>query len=196
MEFTFTNQVAPLIKGKNKLPRMEAPTYTAEYVNKSMQKLYTPTAKRQATAMNVEPTLEVAQTAQIPRPSPTTYAAAVTPTVPVTPSTTTTLPEPSESKAVRELQATTIEHSSTLAELRKCYNSLATTQQQLANSMTTLNTDMNTKFSELVNANLKFHERFNDMSNAIENLRTSSPTRPVKFYKETHCHTDNIHYQG
>jgi hypothetical protein len=193
---TFTNQVAPLIKGRNRLPRMEAPAYTANYVNKSMQKLYTPPAKRQATAMNVETTIEVAQTAQTARTSPTTYAVAVTPTIPVTPCITTILPDTSENKAVRELQATTMEHSSTLAELRKCYTTLATTQQQLANSMTTLNTDMNTKFSELVNTNLKFHERFNDMSAAIENLRTSSPTRPVKFYKGNPCHTDTIHYQG
>ncbi len=111
---------------------MEAPAYTANYVNKSMQKLYTPPAKRQATAMNVETTIEVAQTAQTARTSPTTYAVAVTPTIPVTPCITTILPDTSENKVVRELQATTMEHSSTLAELRKCYTTLATTQQQLA----------------------------------------------------------------
>jgi uncharacterized protein YoxC len=193
---TFTNQVAFITKGKNRLPRMEVSTHTADYVTQSMQKLYTPTAKRQVTEMNSELMQETAPTAHIPRPTLATYATAVTPTAPVTPTNTGIPQGHDESRAVKDLQATTKEHSSTLAELRKCYASLATTQQQMAKNMAMLTTDMNAKFSELVNANLKFHERFNEMSNAIENLSTSSPTRPLKFYKETYNQSDHITYHG
>ncbi|MFN9978696.1 MAG: hypothetical protein ACK53Y_02220, partial [bacterium] len=71
----FTNQVAPLVKGRNKLPRMEVPAHTADYVAKSMQKLHTPAAKRQATEMGQTIDQE-AQTIQVPRPTPVTYAVA------------------------------------------------------------------------------------------------------------------------
>jgi hypothetical protein len=148
---TFTNQVASITKGKNRLPRMEVPTHTADYVTQSMQKLYTPTAKCQATEMNSELMQETAPTAHIPRPTLATYATAVTPTAPVTPTNTGIPQGHDESRAVKDLQATTKEHSSTLAELRKCYASLATTQQQMANNMAMLTTDMNAKFSECEN---------------------------------------------
>jgi len=66
----------------------------------------------------------------------------------------------------------------------------------MANNISTMNAEMNTKFSELVSANLKFNDRFNKMSNAIESLRSSSPTRPLKFYKEVHGPFDGTTFHG
>jgi len=188
----FTNQVAPLVKGRNKLPRMEVPAHTADYVAKSMQKLHTPAAKRQATEMGQTIDQE-AQTIQVPRPTPVTYAVATGGT-PVTP---TAAPSPtirSESTDMETLQTKTDEHSATLAELRKCCASLAASQQQLSNNMSAMNSDINTKFSELVNANLKINDRFLEMSAAIESLRTSSPNRPTKFYKENHTLSESTYF--
>jgi hypothetical protein len=181
---TFTNQVAPLTKGRNKLPRLEVPAHTADYVTQSMQKLYNPTAKRQATEIDSIPPQQPVQTVQVPRPAPTTYATA---TLPVTPTAPT---------VVQQLQAKSQEHSNTLAELHQCCANLATSQQQMAKNMAAMNADINSKFSELVSANLKFNDRFNEMSTAIENLRTSSPTRPLKFYKEGNSPLDTMSFHG
>jgi len=181
---TFTNQVAPLTKGRNKLPRLEVPAHTADYVTQSMQKLYNPTAKCQATEIDSIPPQQPVQTVQVPRPAPTTYATA---TLPVTPTAPT---------VVQQLQAKSQEHSNTLAELHQCCANLATSQQQMAKNMAAMNADINSKFSELVSANLKFNDRFNEMSTAIENLRTSSPTRPLKFYKEGNTPLDTMSFHG
>jgi hypothetical protein len=181
---TFTNQVTPLTKGCNKLPRLEVLAHTADYVTQSMQKLYNPTAKRQATEIDPIPLQQTVQTVQVPRPAPTTYAAVAMPVTLTTPT------------VVQQLQAKSQEHSNTLAELRQCCANLATSQQQMANNMAAMNTDINAKFSELVSANLKFNDRFNEMSTAIENLRTSSPTRPLKLYKEGHSPLDTMSFHG
>jgi predicted RNase H-like nuclease (RuvC/YqgF family) len=157
-----------------------------------MQKLHTPAAKRQATEMGQTIDQE-AQTIQVPRPTPVTYAVATGGT-PVTP---TAAPSPtirSESTDMETLQTKTDEHSATLAELRKCCASLAASQQQLSNNMSAMNSDINTKFSELVNANLKINDRFLEMSAAIESLRTSSPNRPTKFYKENHTLSESTYF--
>lgn len=136
---TFTNQVAPLVRGRNKLPRMEVPAYTADYVLQSLQKLYTPTAKRQATEMGPETTPHTTVTAQVPRPAPTTYAAAVTPVTPTTQVTMadTTSMEDSSNKDIKHLQSKAQEHNDTLAELLKVCVSLAATQQHMSNNMAT-----------------------------------------------------------
>jgi len=181
---TFTNQVTPLTKGCNKLPRLEVLAHTADYVTQSMQELYNPTAKRQATEIDPIPLQQTVQTVQVPRPAPTTYAAVAMPVTLMTPT------------VVQQLQAKSQEHSNTLAELRQCCANLATSQQQMANNMAAMNTDINAKFSELVSANLKFNDRFNEMSTAIENLRTSSPTRPLKLYKEGHSPLDTMSFHG
>jgi hypothetical protein len=193
---TFTNQVAPATRGRNKLPRMEVPTYTADYVTVSMQKLYNPTAKRQATEIDAIMMDQTMQTAQVPCPSPTTYAAAAAPITPITPTVMDVQPGNVENQAVQDLQGKKTEHSTTLAELSKCCANLALSQRQMANNISTMNAEMNTKFSELVSANLKFNDRFNKMSNAIESLRSSSPTRPLKFYKEVHGPFDGTTFHG
>jgi hypothetical protein len=36
---TFNGRVAPLVKGKSRLPRLEVPVQTSDYVNQSMQRL-------------------------------------------------------------------------------------------------------------------------------------------------------------
>ncbi len=59
-----------------------------------------------------------------------------------------------------------------------------------------MNADMNTKFSELATANLRFNDRFTEMPNAIESLRTTSPSRPMKFYKEAPRQLDNSTFYG
>jgi len=195
---TFTIQVAPLVRGRNKLPRMEVPAYTADYVLQSLQKLYTPTAKCQATEMGTETTPHTTVTAQVPRPAPTTYAAAVTPVTPTTQVTMadTTFMEDSSNRAIKHLQSKTQEHTDTLAELQKVCTSFAATQQHMSKNMATMNTDMNTKFSELATANLRLNDRFTEMSNAIESLRTTSPSRPMKFYKEAPRQLDNSTFYG
>jgi len=193
---TFTNQVAPATRGRNKLPRMEVPTYTADYVLVSMEKLYTPTTKRQAMEENAAMMDHTVQTAQVPRPSPMTYAVAAAPVTPITPTATVLRPGNVENQAVQDLQAKTTEHSTTLAELSKCCANMAVSQQQIANNIATMNAEMNTKSSELVSSNLKFNDRFNEMSNAIESLRSSSPTRPLKFYKEAHGPFEGTTFHG
>jgi hypothetical protein len=49
---TFTSQVAQLTKGQNRLPRLEVPTHTENYISQSMQCLYTPIVKRLAKEMD------------------------------------------------------------------------------------------------------------------------------------------------
>lgn len=194
---TFTTQVAPLAKGRNRLPRLEVPTYTTEYVTQSMQRLYTPTPKRQATDMTLDTSTPPIQTTPVPRAPQTTYAEATAHAlIPlVTPVGTGSHPAQAPDTVMQDLQAKTQEHSNTLAELRQCCADLATSQQRMATNITVMNKDINTKFSELVNANLKFNERFNDMANAIESLRSHSPTRPLKFYKDGH-HSDINSFHG
>jgi len=194
---TFTNQVAPITKGRNRPPRMEVPTYTADYVTASLQKLYTPTAKRQATEMATPTTHPTVQTMQVPRQPPSTYAAATAQVpAPVTPTAETILLGNADNQAMQALQSKSMEHSNTLAELSKRCANLATLQKQMASNMATMNNEMNSKFSELVIANSKFNDRFNEMSAAIESLRSLSPTRPSKFYKENHSLPDNVSFRG
>jgi hypothetical protein len=192
----FTNQVAPLVKGKNRLPRMEGPTYTADYVSQSMQKLYTPTVKRQATEMQPSVQPPPIQKASVPRSTPITYAAAVNPVTPTYSIGMDIQGTPADSTVVQQLQVKTQENMDVLAELCKVCASLAVTQQQMSSNMATMNNDMNEKFSELVSANLKFNDHFTEMSNAIESLRASSPTRPLKFHKEAPTHIDTINFHG
>jgi len=81
---TFNSQVAQLTKGRNRLPRLEVPTHTENYVSQSMQRLYTPMIKRQATEMDPATSVQQEAAVAIPRSTPTTYRLAtvlVTPTM-------------------------------------------------------------------------------------------------------------------
>lgn len=192
---SFTNQVGQLAKGRNRLPRLEVPSYTADYVSQSMERLYTPTAKRQATEMDASPTNTEGKPAAILRVIPTTYAAAA---APVTPLATTTQTDYSSTKGAelfQDLRATTNQHSSTLAELRKCCESLAISQQSLSKNVTAMNDDMNKKFSILVEANEKFDERFNQIGEILEHLQNPTASRPSKMHKDIHGLPD-ITFQG
>jgi len=160
-----------------------------------MQKLYTPTVKRQATEMQPSVQPPPIQKASVPRSTQVTYAAAVTPVTP-TYQGMDIQRTPAESTVVQQLQVKTQENTDVLTELRKVCASLAVTQQQMSSNMATMNNDMNVRFSELVSANLKFNDRFTEMSNAIESLRASSPTRPLKFHKEAPTHIDTINFHG
>ena len=193
----FTTQVAPLTKGRNKLPRLEALTYTTDYVTQSMQRLYTPNPKRQATEITTETLPQSIQPAQVTRPPQTTYAG-VTARIQIPPVTPVSgiSPAIAGDATMQDLQAKTQEHSTTLAELRQCCADLATSQQRMVNNISAMNTDINAKFSELVNANIKFNDRFTDMATAIESLRSQSPTRPPKFYKEGHGYLDVNTFHG
>jgi ABC-type transporter Mla subunit MlaD len=173
---------------------MEVPTHTADYVMQLMQKLYTPTPKWLATEMDTSSDPQGTQTTSFPRQVPKTYSAAA---VPITPTVNGLKPiqtDPTGNTEVQDLKAKTEEHSSTLKEVQKCCANLAASQQQMATNMATLNTDMNVKFSELVDANKNINECFNQMSVAIESLRPTSP-RPNKLYKDIHGLPD-VTFQG
>jgi len=182
---TITNQVGQLSKSKNRLPRLEVPTYTADYVSQSLQRLYTPTAKRQATELNAGTTSPEVQTIPVPRAVPTTYVSAATPVTPNV-TTQTETQHNQESLMVQELRSTTTEHSATLEELRKCCVSLSHSQKQLSESVATMNEDINRKFSDLVDANRHLNDRFKHMSLAIESLQPSTTSRPAKLHKDNH----------
>jgi hypothetical protein len=168
---SFTGQVAPLTKGRNRLPRMEVPAQTASYVHQSMQRIYHPTPNRLATEMEPTPVAQATTTAMPTfREKPTSYAAVavITPTPAFAQNGAQ-----SEAHHLHELQATTKLHSSTLMNLKECCVTLVTTRQHLAANMAAMITDMNKKFTELVEANQNFHQRFDTLTKAIDNLSIS-----------------------
>jgi hypothetical protein len=193
---SFTNQVGQFTKGRHRvLPRMEVPSYTADYVTQSMQRLYTPTAKRQAMEMDTSHTNTDGKPAAMPRVVTTTYATAVAPVTPLVSTTQTVYHSQDEVDVVQDLRATTVQHSNTLAELCKCCESLAISQQRLSTNVTAMNDDMNKKFLVLVEANEKFDERFNQIAVTLENLQNPTTSIPSKMHKDIHGLPD-ITFQG
>ncbi len=169
--------MAPVIKGKTKLPRLDIPEPTATYVHQSFQRLYTSTIKQQAIEldqdMQDEPMKQPTPTT-IPRQVPTTFNTTIsTPT-----STISTTKEDafnrdvSENPIILELKHTANKHSTSLFELRECCAFNMQSQQTLTKQIADMNAGIGRKFET--------------MSASIENLKLS-PTRPCqKIHKDFH----------
>jgi hypothetical protein len=178
---TFNGRVAPLVKGKSRLPRLEVPVQTADYVNQSMQRLYTPTPKCQGVELQEtedEHMDERPQVISIPRHAPApSYASAVIPhpTV-VSPSVATTAvnnyQETTPDPMIHDLQTTAKAHSNALIDLKECCASPMQTQQKLAQQMVDMNSFINRKFDQ--------------MASLIDNLRHSPSRESAKIHKDFH----------
>jgi hypothetical protein len=163
---TFNGQVVPVMKGRNKLPRLDVPAPTAEYVSKSMERLYSPAAKRQATELETNPYTQHNITHQpmatpVPRPHPSNYAQAVhdpadssTITPPVADITIHEIPQ---DPAIKEFQATTQLHSASLADLKQCCQSLAHSQQLMNCQLSELSTGITQRFDIMAVSIEKLH---------------------------------------
>lgn len=178
---TFNGRIAPLIRGKSRLPRLEVPVQTAEYVSQSLQRLYSPTTKRQAVElqeMNEDNTEERPKTISVPRQAPSfSYATAINPHAAViSPNAATTIvtkpPEALHDSTIYDLQTTTKAHSNALVDLKECCASLMQTQQKLAQQMVDINSSINRKFDQ--------------MASSIDNLRLSPSRHSAKIHKDFH----------
>jgi len=177
---TFNGQVAPLVKGRSRIPRLDVPAPTENYVNLSMQRIYSPAAKRQATEIEYNHTTvmeeEQPTTISVPRIVPTTYASAASV---VTPSPTNAgapidlvIQEQPTNSALHDLQTTTNHHSATLLDLKQCCANLVQSQQTLSQQLKEMNVGINS--------------RFEIMAASIESLKLSPDRRCQKIHKDFH----------
>jgi hypothetical protein len=174
---SFNGQVAPVIKGRNKLPRLDIPEETETYVNQSMQRLYTPTIKRQAVEIEdpQDCLMDQPSTISVPRQVPASFHNVVipTPTSTITqPAAQVTHQEPAQHPVIQELQNTSNQHSATLLDLRQCCVTLVQSQQTLQ--------------QQLVDMNLGINQKFELMAASIENLKLPPTRHCQKIHKDFH----------
>jgi hypothetical protein len=164
---SFKGQMTPPAKGRNRIPQLDVPAPIENYVNQSMQRIYNPTPKRQATQMDPSPIMSEDDhpplATPIPRKIPQSYATApstISPATTVTPpAIDLALQQSSSDPLMQELKATSQLHSSALLELKNCCSTLVQTQQTMAKQITEMNIGIN--------------QRFETMSATIESLKNS-----------------------
>jgi len=179
---TFNGKVAPLAKGKSRLPHLDVPTKMANYVSQSMQRLHTPTAKRQAVELQVteDDQMDTQPTSlTVTRQAPATpYATGVTPhalqtvLIAASPTSANNHQHSHSNPTIRELQLTADSHSNTLSELKDCCATLMQTQHKLAAQMIDMNNSINRKFDQ--------------MASSIDNLHLSPTRHSNKIHKDFH----------
>jgi hypothetical protein len=157
---TFNGQVAPVPRGRTKMPRYEVPSVANEYANESLQRLYQPTPKRLATELDPMDEQDHSGTATpIGRHVPTqihqTYAAVAR----VTPvhQTTQAQVQPQATTANYEalnhqLQVDSQAHGQGINKLRHCCQNLIGTTDKLEKGMEQMNNNINNRFNQLFNA--------------------------------------------
>jgi len=177
---SFNGQVAPLVKGSSRIPHLDVPALTENYVNLSMQRIYSPAAKRQATEIEYNHTTvmeeEQPTTILVPRIVPTTYASAASV---VTPSPTNAgapidlvIQEQPTNSALHDLQTTTNHHLATLLDLKQSCANLDQSQQTLSQQLKEMNAGINS--------------RFEIMATSIESLKLSPDRQCQKIHKDFH----------
>jgi hypothetical protein len=172
---SFNGQVAPVVKGRNKLPRLDIPEETVTYVNQSMQRLYTPTIKRLAVEIEdpQDCLMDQPPTISVLRQVPASFHNVVisTPTSTITqPAAQVTHQEPAQHPVIQKLQNTSNQHSATLLDLRQCCATLVQSQRMLQQQLIDMNSGINQKF-EL-------------MAASIENLKLSPTCHCQKIHKD------------
>lgn len=174
---SFNGQVASMIKGKNKLPCLDVPEPTAHYVHQSMQRLDTPSIKRQAIEidqdMQDEPMVQHIAT-PVPRQVPTTFTTIITtPTSTISTAKEEALTrEMSENPIIQKLQQTANNHLAALLDLQECCTNLMQSQQTLTKQIADMNAGITHKFEA--------------MSASIVNLKLSPTRHCQKIHKNFH----------
>jgi len=192
-----------LAKKKVRYSKIEVSPQTAAYVQKSLQNLYTPSAKRTADEMEVERAIH--PSAQpTPQQQSTLYASIVTPsnkqpsvdcqTVPMAtvPGTHMPIPIPtfatSASFEIQELQQATNSHSKSLTDLRAICDALVASQTLMNDNMNEMNETFTYQFDIMAS-------KMDDMANTLDNLRHSPSRSGAKVHK-THLQTSEMILRG
>jgi hypothetical protein len=144
---SFNGQVAPLLKGRSRLSRLEVSPQTAAYLSQSFQHLYTPTPKRQTTEMDIKPDHPIVT--PIARTMSTLNSTAMAGSVAT--NTTQTVPAASSASddVFQQLKTTTNSHSNTLLKLKDCCTMLVLAQKQMALDITDMNKGINKCFEDM-----------------------------------------------
>jgi hypothetical protein len=157
---SFNGQVAPVPRGRARMPRYEVPSVTNVYANESLQRLYQPTPKRLATELDPMDKQDQPGTAtpigrHVPTQIQPTYAsvAHVTPTHQLhhglaqiqTPNT-------NYEALVHQLQVDSQAHGKGIIELQHCCQNLLGTTDKLEKGMEQMNNNINARFNQLFQA--------------------------------------------
>jgi hypothetical protein len=169
----FCGQVAPVPKGKQ-LPRIEVPAHVQDYASRSLRKLYTPTAKHQAIAVEEDSLPEV-----IPVVTPRARSNIATDNL----GSEFALPKPQPPTAIEatisNLQEASRTYGNTLETLEKCCFQLAATTEKLSLEVRTLNAD--------------FNQRFYDIHTTLDKLTNSPSWQTSNFHKDHHWTTRDFY---
>jgi len=184
---SYSGRVAPVPRGRAKMPRLHVPSETSEYARQSMQKLYKPTPKRLATELE-EPQMQTESlptstivtplARQAPNFTSASYCAAARPVDTLTSASSMHTASSSLSRAtstlandpiIQHLQQATQSHGKDLQELQSCYRDLVKTTDSLSAGMENISKTIDKKFTAICTA----------LEKLTATPTTASPTRKV-----------------